>query len=326
MRKIIYLPLEHIDMRYTVFMDEQIEEFLNDSNLNYKRIYPLISGSNLTSPDLFLNAGYTIQFKNLQLRQVAKMYAKNEVNDGDIIFVSDLWMPGLESIAYLNHFYKKDVKIRGILHAGSFTDTDEVRKLERWASLFENMIFDIVDKIYVASEFLKQDVLKKRLVSADKLIVTPFLLDFKNLDKFKSYGDKENIVIFNGRHHPEKQPEKFLELKQYFNSRGKNWKFIDTHELQLPKDEYYKLLAKSKVVVSFALQENFGFGIAEAVYLGCLPVLPNRLVYPEMYGVEFLYDTDREMKYKVELMLATHKLIKTNSYIEWKSSMYKWFN
>jgi len=43
--------------------------------------------------------------------------------------------------------------------------------------------------------------------------------------------------------------------------------------------------------VSFALQENFGYSIAEAVYLGCVPILPNRLVYPELYIEEYLYNT-----------------------------------
>ena len=51
------------------------------------------------------------------------------------------------------------------------------------------------------------------------------------------------------------------------------------------------MLSKSKVVVSFALQENFGCSVQEAVYLDCTPILPNRLVYPEFYSKEYLYDT-----------------------------------
>ena len=58
----------------------------------------------------------------------------------------------------------------------------------------------------------------------------------------------------------------------------------------MSKDEYYDLLGKSKAVVSYALQENFGFGVAEAVYLGCTPVLPNRLVYPELYPDTKLFE------------------------------------
>ena len=70
--------------------------------------------------------------------------------------------------------------------------------------------------------------------------------------------------------------------------------FVKTQELDLDKEAYYRLLAESKCVVSYALQENFGFGIAEAAYLGCTPVLPNRLVYPELYDEKYLYDTHEE--------------------------------
>ena len=54
--------------------------------------------------------------------------AMEEFDSGDVIWSSDLWHPGLpESIAYMNYFAKKDVKLRGLIHAGSFTDTDFVR-------------------------------------------------------------------------------------------------------------------------------------------------------------------------------------------------------
>jgi hypothetical protein len=112
---------------------------------------------------------------------------------------------------------------------------------------------------------------------------------------------KEDIVIFNGRLCDEKQPYLFDQLKEDLLQMGSvrvnpQTKFIKTQDLDLSKTEYYDLLAKSKVVVSFALQENFGFGIAEAAYLGCTPVLPNRLVYPELYHGRHLYDTFDECK------------------------------
>ena len=69
---------------------------------------------------------------------------------------------------------------------------------------------------------------------------------------------------------------------------------MKTQEQNLSKEEYYSLLGKSKAIVSYALQENFGFGVAEAVYLGCTPVLPNRLVYPELYPDLKLFDRFEE--------------------------------
>jgi len=63
------------------------------------------------------------------------------------------------------------------------------------------------------------------------------------------------------------------------------------------------LVAKSKIMVSFALQENFGFSMLEAKYLGCKVVVPNRLVYPELYHSNDLYNTFDEACGLVENIL-----------------------
>ena len=47
-------------------------------------------------------------------------------------------------------------------------------------------------------------------------------------------------------------------------------------------EDYRRLVASAEVVVSCALQENFGIGIVEAVAAGCIPLLPDRLSYPEI--------------------------------------------
>ena len=117
-------------------------------------------------------------------------------------------------------------------------------------------------------------------------------------------NEKENIVIFNGRLCDEKQPWLFDELKEEFQLT--NIKFISTQELSLSKDDYYKLLAKSKIIVSYALQENFGYGVNEAVSLGCLPILPNRLVYPSLYGKEFLYNKNGDVGNMVSYFIKNY--------------------
>lgn len=285
MKNLIYVPLEHIDQRYTVHLDRDITKYLNDKKIKYIKVMQPILLGNLPK-GMFLNAGETIKTKSHQIFEIAKLYEKGLVTNETTFFFSDLWFPGIESLAYLNYFYKVQPKITGFIHSGSFCDTDYARDMERWAKNFEDIIFDICDTIFVASEFIKQDILKKRIVSKDKLVVTPLPLDSK-IDEYQSKCKKENIVIFNGRLCDEKQPWLFDELKKRF--KNTDWKFIKTQEENLSKPEYYKLLAKSKAVVSFALQENFGYGIAEAVQLGCIPVLPNRLVYPEMYKQVYLF-------------------------------------
>jgi hypothetical protein len=291
MAKLIYVPLEHIDGRYTIHMDRDIEQYLNQHGIPYVKVMPTTETPALPT-GMFLNAPFTTKFKCMQLAQIASMYERGEIQDGDQFFFSDLWFPGIESLAYMNYFCKVNPKITGIIHAGSFTDTDFVRDMERWAKNFEDIIFDISDQIFVASEFIKRDILKKRMVSENKLIVSGLPLDFQGLDQYAHNTHKQDIVVFNGRLCDEKQPWLFDELERQVNLKlNTDVQFIKTQEQSLTKSQYYQLLAQSKVVVSYALQENFGFGIAEAAYLGCVPVVPNRLVYPELYQSNNLYNS-----------------------------------
>jgi glycosyltransferase involved in cell wall biosynthesis len=298
MSKVIYLPLEHEPMRYTAALDASILHHLKSTGQDFVRIYPKDVMHTDTLPQgCFLDAQFTIQFKMAQLRKLAELWA-NLVSDGDTIFLSDIWMPGVESIRYLEHFTKKRVKLHGILHAGSFTDTDEVRKLERWAGPFETMLLDIFDKVIVGSRFMADEVMQKRIVDPRKLHVSPFPLDPDLL----APHTKENIVVFNGRLHPEKQPELFDLLKERCNV-PKDTVWLNTAQERLAKPQYHAALGLAKCVVSFALQENFGFGIAEATMSGCIPVVPNRLVYPEFYPSSCLYRNLTEAQSLVEQAL-----------------------
>lgn len=275
-------------------MDRDCEQYLNDHNIEYVKVMPTTEVPPLPV-GMFLNAPFTCRFKSEQLAEIARMYERGEIKTGDRFFFSDIWFPGIESIAYMNYFTNIDAKITGVIHAGSFTDTDFVRDMERWAKNFEDIIFDISTEVYCASNFIKDDILRKRVVDERKLTVTGLPVDYSGMDQYLS-DVKVDHVIFNGRLCDEKQPWFFDQLESEVNKRlpERNIRFIKTQDSDLSKDEYYQLLSQSKVVVSYALQENFGFGIAEAAYLGCVPVLPNRLVYPELYSSKYLFNTFEE--------------------------------
>ncbi|MCP5029330.1 MAG: DUF3524 domain-containing protein [Actinomycetia bacterium] len=55
----------------------------------------------------------------------------------------------------------------------------------------------------------------------------------------------------------------------------------------LERADYLALLTRSDVVISTALHEFFGVAVVEAMAAGAVPVLPRRLSYPELVGVEF---------------------------------------
>ncbi len=58
--------------------------------------------------------------------------------------------------------------------------------------------------------------------------------------------------------------------------------------------EYFRLLAAQDVVLSTSLHDFQGLAIMDAVQSGCLPLLPDRLCYPEFFAADYLYDSTPE--------------------------------
>jgi glycosyltransferase involved in cell wall biosynthesis len=72
--------------------------------------------------------------------------------------------------------------------------------------------------------------------------------------------------------------------------------------------DYYQWLEHGAVVISTALQENFGISIVEAMRHGCLPLLPDRLCYPEIlpqaFHADFLYSDQTDLEEKLTVLLG----------------------
>ncbi|MCW8855706.1 MAG: DUF3524 domain-containing protein [Gammaproteobacteria bacterium] len=72
-----------------------------------------------------------------------------------------------------------------------------------------------------------------------------------------------------------KTPLLFEQAKQRLTSYINNWGYIDD------RNEYLEILKTSNIIVSTAAHEFFGIAVLEAVSLGCIPVVPQHLAYPE---------------------------------------------
>lgn len=81
-------------------------------------------------------------------------------------------------------------------------------------------------------------------------------------------------------------PDCFVSLNAQFADRIDHWGFLED------RTEFQNALQKADLVVSTAIHEFFGISILEAVEAGCLPVLPRRLAYPEIFAEtpECFYD------------------------------------
>jgi glycosyltransferase involved in cell wall biosynthesis len=93
------------------------------------------------------------------------------------------------------------------------------------------------------------------------------------------------------------QPQELAELHRRFADRILYDGFAETSQ------EYWSWLRRLNVVVSTADHEFFGIAVCEAVWAGAVPVLPNRLSYPELVPGECLYESLDEAVSMIEELI-----------------------
>jgi len=107
---------------------------------------------------------------------------------------------------------------------------------------------------------------------------------FEALQILEQRGVDFRLIVL-GRDFPA-SPVCFTQAKKRFQDKILHFGFVSSYR------EYVELLGRGDIVVSTSLHEFFGISVIEAVRAGCLPVLPDRLSYPELFDSKFLYDGD----------------------------------
>jgi glycosyltransferase involved in cell wall biosynthesis len=141
---------------------------------------------------------------------------------------------------------------------------------------------------------------------ADRATVVPVGVDLHRFDPpARRTDDEPPLVLWNHRWEYDKDPEAFFASLRALVAgavpfrvalAGENFR-NDPEEFRIAADElgdrvvqygfadeaaYRELIRRADVVVSTARQEFFGISVVEAMYAGAVPVLPNRLSYPEL--------------------------------------------
>jgi len=123
-------------------------------------------------------------------------------------------------------------------------------------------------------------------------------------------GDDAPLVVWNQRWDHDKDPVAFLRIVRSLAADGVPFRLalagenrredpqefraaIDelgsrvVHHGHLDADAYRRLLLRGDVVLSTAVHEFFGVAPVEAMAAGCVPLLPDRLSYPELVPPSF---------------------------------------
>ncbi|MEE2822995.1 MAG: DUF3524 domain-containing protein [Acidobacteriota bacterium] len=119
------------------------------------------------------------------------------------------------------------------------------------------------------------------------------------------------------------QPPPIFDLaSRKLKSHVVHWGYAQPHV-------YRKLLWDSTLTISTALHEFFGISILEAAFCQTLPLVPNRLSYPEIIPNEFhescLYNCEDELLEKLKLVLGNPESIrKTTRALATQAESYSW--
>jgi glycosyltransferase involved in cell wall biosynthesis len=95
-------------------------------------------------------------------------------------------------------------------------------------------------------------------------------------------------------------PPVFDGAREHLGDSVKSWGFIEGEK------KYRSILASADLVVSTALHDFQGLAVLEAVAAGCLPLVPDRLAYPEFFPEEFRYPSFEEDEEKEVQVLSGH--------------------
>lgn len=228
-----------------------------------------------------------------------------------ILFL-DFFNPGLDILKYFYTQQKISCTFGALLHGGSFFPDD----LYSWPWLknLESAWTGIYDRIYAPSRFLLNQCPQSL---KQKIKVFPWGMDaYQHTPKSKR---KSYDVVFPHRLNKDKGIEDFLTMvsklpdvrfavttPQSFETMKQNpyYRLLNRHGnivfiFGQSQRLHLQTLSQSRVVLSCAKQENFGYAVMKSVLCGCVPVLPNRLCYPNFFPKKFLYANHQEAIYLI---------------------------
>ena len=168
-------------------------------------------------------------------------------------------------------------------------------------------------------------------------------LDLKKfkINNIEYEGSNHPTILWNHRWEYDKNPELFFKILKIISQKKINFKLVvigqdfnqknpvfkkakkdlKKHIIQFGHvssfEEYASWLWKADIIPVTSNQDFFGASIMEAVFCNTIPLLPNRLSYPELFdnknNPNNFYSSNDELLHKLEELIKNHNYKKNNS-------------
>ena len=336
------MGLESYQARYTFQLTDWTKRAYDKRGVKYE-IVPgeTIDDSEAIVTGQVLDAHGRSYFSMSQMMNLVKMLKAGDITSNDAIFFEDMFQPGMESLPYIlqqtPEKYRPTIYLRCLAQAIDPDDFVHVWGMSKWMSLYEQMCNEIPNVVILASN--EEMVAHMRIANWKAPIYNISGLSFGKEEvqsrvEQKPFMERKNRVVFGARWDQEKQPQFFMDMITKFKEkhpetefaicqggplRSNNKYYVDEakhlekkglltiHE-NLKKNDYYNILADSRVLFNCALQDWTSNTVSEADALGCNVLFPAYRSFPEVFANDhtrlYVPWSQEDAMAKLELLLS----------------------
>ena len=340
--KIFYMGLESYQARYTFQLTDWTKRAYEKRGVKYE-IVPgdTIDDSEAIVTGQVLDAHGRSYFGMSQMMNLVKKLKAGEITSKDAIFFEDMFQPGMESLPYILQQtpakYRPTIYLRCLAQAIDPDDFVHVWGMSKWMSLYEQMCNEIPNVVILASN--EEMVAHMRIANWKAPIYNVSGLSFGKEEvqsrvEQKPFMERKNRVVFGARWDQEKQPQFFMDMITKFKEKHPETEFaicqggplrsnneyyvkeakylekqglLTIHE-NLKKNDYYNILADSRVLFNCALQDWTSNTVSEADALGCNVLFPAYRSFPEVFANDhtrlYVPWSQEDAMAKLELLLS----------------------
>jgi glycosyltransferase involved in cell wall biosynthesis len=315
MRKLWYMGLEPYEGRYTLQLQQWSEAAFRERGIDYE----VVTGTTLDNSKAIvtgqvLDAHGRSFYSLTQMANLVQKMKNGEVTSEDAIFFEDMFTPGIESLPYIMDQSDQlpTVYVRCLAQTIDPDDFLHVWNMDDWMRKYEEMVLPWATVLASNEEM----VAHMRIAGWRAPIYNISGLAFdkqevqSRIDYVPSFEYRAQRVVFAARFDQEKQPHWFMDLVEKFKQaypavefavlaggplrsnqasalqRGRELQekgLLSIYE-NLSKNEYYKLLANSRVLFNCALQDWVSNTASEADALGTNCLYPAYRSFPETFA------------------------------------------